>query len=387
MKQLFIIWLFLLLGLLTIGSPPVALGQTYTYTVLHAFHGVDGREPYAGLLLDKSGNLYGTTTRGGKYHLGTVFKLKPNGKLISLYSFTGGADSIPYAGLIMDKSGNLYGTTQSDGNGGLVFELDKAERETVLLFPSGDSYGGVISDGAGNLYGTGAFGGAFHDGAVFELTPSNGGWVETVLHSFKLPNDPGNPRAGLVMDRVGNLYGTTYGDNGSTSLGTVFKLNKAGHKKVLHNFTGRDGEYPEAGLTLDKAGNLYGTTLSGGSDNYGVVFKVDKGGNYSVLHSFTWGPSDGGNPRAGLLMDTAGNLFGTTSFGGSYECGVVFKLDKTNTETILYNFTGGTDGGQPFAGLIMDKSGNLYGTTSLGGDLNCYKQPEGCGTVFKLSPN
>jgi uncharacterized repeat protein (TIGR03803 family) len=388
MKRLLITSFSLLLGLLVIGSPRVALSQTYTYTVLHAFHGRDGRSPYAALLLDKFGTLYGTTTLGGKYHFGTVFKLTPNGKLISLYSFTGGGNSMPYGGLIMDRAGNLFGTTKSDGLGGTVFELDKARNETLLLSPAGGPYGGVISDSAGNLYSTGSYGGAFNDGMVFELTPSNGGWIETILHSFKLPKDPGNPHAGLVMDAIGNLYGTTYGDNGSSSRGTIFKLNKAGHKKVLHTFEGPEGNSPETSLILDKASNLYGTA-GGGQYDAGVIFKVDNEGNYVVLHSFAGYPSDGDGPVGALLMDASGNLYGTTASGGSNQRGVVFKLDKTNTETILYNFTGNTDGGQPFAGLIMDKSGNLYGTTAIGGDLPCPNpnQPIGCGTVFKLSPN
>lgn len=356
--------------------------QAQGYKVLYSFR--NQSSPEAALLRDRVGNLYGTTTHGGKYGQGTVFKLKATGELIILHKFTGGTDGgEPYAGLIRDKVGNLYGTTY-----GTVFELNRAWHETVLNNGSTTSfYAGLIMDNAGNLYGAGALGGTDHYGAVFELSLSNGSWTEKLLYSFAGPGDGATPRGTLVMDDSGNLYGTTFGDNGTESLGTVFKLDKTGHETVLHNFDGQDGEKPLAGLIQDKAGNLYGTTSKGGgSNNAGVVFKVNKKGILTVLYSFAGFPSDGDYPAAGLVMDKAGNLYGTTVEGGSSGNGTVFKLDTTNKETVLYSFTGKADGGNPYGGLIMDRAGNLYGTTSRGGDLSCGNHRIGCGVVFKLTP-
>ena len=252
-----------------------------------------------------------------------------------LYSFTGSDGSEPFAGLIADSSGNLYGTTQSGGASG-------------------------------------------GHGVVFKLSPSG---TETVLHTFTGGSDGGIPRAGLIADTGGNLYGTTAG-GGASNAGTVFKLSPSGTETVLYSFTGSDGSGPFAGLIADSSGNLYGTTQSGGaSGGHGVVFKLSPGGTETVLYSFTGG-SDGGTPRAGLIADSSGNLYGTTQFGGpgcgGVGCGVVFKLSPSGTETVLYSFTG-SDGSGPFPGLIADSSGNLYGTTLSGGASG------GHGVVFKLT--
>jgi uncharacterized repeat protein (TIGR03803 family) len=249
-----------------------------------------------------------------------------------LYSFNGGTDGAqPHAGLVRDAAGNLYGTTIRGGGGsnlGTVFKLDT----------------------------TGA---------------------ETVLYSFTGFPDGAKPRAGLVLDAAGNLYGTTY-HGGASDLGTVFRLDTTGAETVLHSFSGRDGQNPYAGLVRDAAGNFYGTTQNGGGDfAAGTVFKLDTTGKETVLHSFTGG-SDGANPYAGLIRDAAGNFYATTFTGGAYGFGTVFKLDATGNETVLYSFTGGADGGHSRAGLIRDAAGNLYGTTGLGGAFSL-------GTVFKLS--
>jgi uncharacterized repeat protein (TIGR03803 family) len=330
-----------------------------------------------------------------------------------LYSFTNSPDGAnPFAGLLMDASGNLYGTTEgggilpSSGGCGTVFKLDSSGHETVLYsfckapLDAADPFAGSIMDAAGNLYGTTRDGGLYGSGAVFKVDPSGN---ETVLHNFA-GSDGAGPEGGLIMDTAGNLYGTTPfgGASGQAGSGTVFKLDTSLNLTVLHNFTGSDGANPQASLVMDKAGNLYGTTGFGGQPGgggSGTVFKLDTSLNLTVLHSFTPG-SDGQEPYAGLIMDAAGNLYGTTLAGGSSTssncqgtalggCGTVFKLDTSGNETVLYSFKGGDDGAVPYAGLVMDALGNLYGTTNQGGSGTCSGAnavPIGCGTVFKLDP-
>lgn len=242
-------------------------------------------------------------------------------------------------------------------------------------------------DAQGNMYGTTFDGGAYGDGTVFKVDPSSN---ETVLHSFTGGSDGYMPYAGLVMDAQGNLYGATFSsDAPSQGNGVVFKLDPAGNETVLYTFTGgRDGAWPFAAMIMDAGRNLYGTTYVGGNLNLssgqggGTVFKVDPSGNETVLHSFT-GSGDGELPEGSLIMDQHGNLYGTTTGGGTYDFGTVFKLDPSGNETILYSFTGGDDGLAPVGGLVMDAANNLYGTTSGGGAFhNCYGF---CGTVFKLA--
>jgi uncharacterized repeat protein (TIGR03803 family) len=256
-------------------------------------------------------------------------------------------------------------------------------------------YGALIWDAKGNLYGTTAAGGADRAGVVFKLSSKN---KETVLYSFTGGPDGGTPWAGLVMDAKGNLYGTTTNGgvrdcyNGSFC-GVVFKVSSKGKETVLRAFTGADGNTPVAPLIFDAIGNLYGTTTYGGTGDgsgcggvqyhCGVVFKVSGKGKETVLYSFTGG-TDGANPTSGLIMDAKGNFYGTTKNGGmsgcGAGCGVVFKVSSKGKETVLYSFTGGTDGANPRGGVIMDAKGNLYGTTEYGGDVSgC-----GCGTVFSL---
>ena len=310
-----------------------------------------------------------------------------------LYSFTGGSDGyIPYAGLLMDTAGNLYGTTFA----GTVFKLDTSSNLTVLHTLPGNSEAGLIMDNAGNLYGTTNDGGSNNCslgcGTVFKLDTSGN---LTVLHNFTgSPGDGANPQAGLLMDTAGNLYGTTFDGGTGTCVappgsgcGTVFKIDSSGNETVLHYFTGPpDGEVPDfAGLIIDTAGNLYGTTAFGGASSNGTVFKIDTSGNETVLHSFAGFPGDGANPSAALIMDKRGNLYGTTETGGASGFGTVFKLSTSGKETVLYNFTGSPDGAAPLASLIMDKKGRLYGTTPDGGAGTCSFVAPGCGTVFRLS--
>jgi len=354
-------------------------------TVLYTFPGErDGAFPTAGVIGDSAGNLYGTTQYGGAANSGTVYKLDDTGRETVLYGFTGETDgSGPSAGVIRDPAGNLYGTTVFGGAGaGVVYKVDTVGQETVLYSFTGGADGGqpwagVVRDSAGNLYGTTDLGGTANKGVVYKLDATG---HETVLYSFT-GADGANPEAGVIRDPAGNLYGTT-GGGGAVGYGTVFKLDSTGRETVLYSF-GRwpDAFFPRAGVILDSAGNLYGTTPSGGMNNQGVVYKIDTAGHETLLHTFT-GLGDGGQPYAGVIRDSTGNVYGTTIAGGTggiVGAGVVYKLDTTGQFTVLYNFTGGADGGQPFAGVIRDSAGNLYGTTNGGGT-------GGRGVVFKIKP-
>ncbi len=384
-----------------------------TESVLWSFGGTgDGAEPAAGLIMDSAGNLYGTASVGGvTISGGTVFKITPSGAESVLLAFDGtsaiGTNPAlgvhPAGGLIMDSSGNLYGTTNSGGahGAGTVFKISPSGTATVLhsfgALNSGDGQypmAGLIMDSAGNLYGTTNGGGTTGYGTVFKITPSG---TESVLWSFDGTTssaDGYSPMAPLIMDSAGNLYGTTY-SGGTSDGGTVFKITPSGTESILWSFsfngTGAgtgDGYDPVAGLTMDSAGNLYGTTLQGGAFNQGTVFKITPSGTESVLWSFG-GPGDGSEPSAGLIMDSAGNLYGTTKYGGAYSNspnggGTVFEITPSGTESVLWSFGGtNTDGGEPLGGLIMDSSGSLYGTTLLGGAYSANGTQSG--TVFKLN--
>ena len=388
---------------LAISTPP-AQGQTYT--VLFDFGGKHGISPSAGLIGDANGNLYSTTQTGGTSgncinRCGTVFRLDRNGKEKVLYSFTGGTDGgIPSAGLIQDAAGFLYGTTGAGGNAdnGTVFRVDKTGKEKVLYMFTGGldgdgPKGGLSRDAAGNLYGTTVGGGVSNWGTVFKLDTTG---KETVLYSFTGGTDGGSPLTNLVRDAAGNLFGTTSSggivNSSCNGCGTVFKVDPNGTETVVYAFRGPpDGASPFAGLIRDAQGNFYGTTFSGGSgpcfsnSGCGTVFKLDKTGKETVLYSFTGG-SDGFNPVTRVLRDSSGNLYGTTFFGGGD--GTVFKLDPSGTLTVLHNFSGGTDGGSPAGELLRDAAGNLYGTASSGGRLLCTGGDTfGCGVVFKIAPN
>jgi uncharacterized repeat protein (TIGR03803 family) len=302
-----------------------------------------------------------------------------------LHNFAGSPSegTNPDRGLIADSSGNLLGTTEFGGssNLGTVFKLDTSGTLTVLhSFTSAEGavpQASLIMDSLGNLYGTTTAFGPSNRGTLYKLDTSG---TLTVLHNFTGgASDGATPDADVIMDSSGNLYGTT-AVGGPSNLGTVFKLNTSGTVTLLHSFAGApsDGAFPLAGLIADSSGNLYGTTEEGGASDHGTVFKLDTSGTLTVLHNFTGGASDGSLPVAGLSMDASGNLYGTTERGGASDRGTVFKLDTSGTLTVLHSFTGGaSDGSFPLAGLIADHAGNLYGTTQLGG-------PSDAGTVFKL---
>lgn len=400
--------------LLTFG---IQLAQAQTFTVLYDFtDGTDGGIPAPTLIRDHAGNIYGTTWEGGGINYstcnppqgcGTVFKIDTQDQETVVYDFKASPDAgYPSAGLIRDGAGNLYGTTDLGGtsNSGAIFKVDKTGKETVLYSFTGRRDGGypqasLILDAAGNLYGTTTIGGDLACqvgqmtgcGVVFKL--ANTGLL-TVLHRFH-GTDGADPYAGLVRDTSGNLYGTTSagGTGCYDGCGTVFKLDIAGKETVLHSFTGgTDGAVPGGGtLILDRLGNLYGTTTWGGDlscnnngAGCGAVFRLDKAGKETVLYNFTLG-TDGGLPGGGLVGDAAGNLYGTTAIGGYLPCnggggcGNVFKLDKTGKLTVLHNFEDNSDGAFPEGALVRDAPGNLYGTTSQDGHVNF-------GVVFKVTP-
>ncbi len=326
-----------------------------------------------------------------------------------MHSFLATSDDggSPGGGFVEDAAGNLYGTTIEGGagNSGTVYRLTRKGRETILWnFKGGTdgagTYGDLVWDKQGNLYGTTIGGGQAQNctgcGTVFRLAADG---TETVLHAFNnYPNDGAGPIAALIRDRQGNLYGTTYyGGNkscGQYACGTVFKIASDGTETMLYAFCASancaDGAAPGGALIRDKEGNLYGTTTAGGSgtacgdEDYqgcGTVFKLTPSGKGTVLLSFN-GSTQGAYPYSNLIPDNKGNLYGTANLGGAYNQGTVFKLSAKGRETVLHSFTGGTDGAQPLAGLI-EGGGYLYGTATEGGDSACYFG-HGCGTVFRL---
>lgn len=338
--------------------------------------------------------------------LGTVMMV-PSGAASArgvhvLYAFPDIAKGAsPHAGLIEDSRGNLYGTSFMGGGiqtgNGTVFKLAPNGKYKMLHAFKGGFYGDgdypdapLIADSAGNLYGTTEAGGVDGGcnmngcGTIFEVAPDG---TETNLYIFQGGEDGANPMAALLPDGKGGFYGTA-GSGGANRLGTVFQLSSSGTLTTLHSFAGgSDGDFPDAGLIADKTGTMYSTTNRGGGGcadpGCGTVFKIAPDGTESVLYAFTGG-SDGANPAAGLVRDKKGNLYGTTEFGGTAGgcggsgCGTVFKLAAGGTFSVLHTFTGGNDGGQPAADMISDSNGTLYGTTLFWG-------AAGYGVVFKLA--
>lgn len=376
-------------------------------TVLYTFTGgSDGRLPNSGLVFDSAGNIYGVNQYGqGVSSYGNVFELTHSGSGWTetvIYGFSDPSDGDePVGTLVWDEKGNLFGVTQIGGASsgvGTVFELSPASgggwaKSTLYTF-SGGSDGaqpvGLIRDAKGNLYGTALYGGdtSCNCGVVFELKQSKGSWAEIVLHSFLGLADGAIPQ-GLAFDAAGNICGTTEG-GGTYNAGTVFQIkHSGGHWKesVLHSFTGgADGDVPFAGVIVGKAGNLYGTTTGGGSGNRGVVFELKHKSNgewqEQVLHSFKDNGHDGISPSTALIFDNTGNIYGTTSQGGVYGNGTAFELmrnfDGTWIETVIQTFIGPSRGSQPNA-LVLGNDGHLYGTTYAGGPYNA-------GLAFQLSP-
>ena len=359
-----------------------------TEQVLYSFtNGSDGGFPLAGLIFDATGNLYGTTSSGGVYDQGTVFELSPsNGTWTEtvLYSFTGGIDGgLPAAGLFIDKVGNLYGTTQQGGSGGTVFELKRRGagwQELVLhsFGSSGDGTdpSGIALDKANRAFGTTQRGGVNARGTVFGAQLVRGGWQEAVLYSFNSGTDGSYPQSDVVVDSTDHIYGTT--PSGGNGRGTVFELSdsQSGWKeKIIYDFEGGyDGTTPSAGLVMDSAGNLYGTTSSGGANNQGTVFELSysaQGWTKTIIDNLSSSPSN-----AALTLDQSGNLYGEE---GNI---AIFELSPSSggwTETTFFQFDN-ADGEAPNGGLIFDQAGNMYGTTQTGGGVF------NAGIVFEIMP-
>jgi len=405
-----------------------------TETVLYNLNGTsDGKYPFGTLTFDSSGNLYGTSLYGGDFTncpstgCGAIWEISPGSGGVwtetVLHTFAGGTDgATPYAGLVADGAGNLYGATAYGGNShatqchpqgcGVIFELSPALgggwTETILHAFSGGRDGngpwsGLIFDSAGNLYGSTFSGGEltgsacapYGCGVVFELSPTSTGWKETILHAFAGGNQGQGPFGTLLFDSTGNLYGTnTEAGYVDCSCGVVFKLAPVtgGWKEtVLHTFTGPNGNDSQAGLIFDPAGNLYGTTAVGGErsgcdgSGCGVVFELSPttSGPWTEtkIHVFTEGNQlDGFYPIGGLLRDSSGNFYGEANSGGTFG-GVIFKASLISGiwhYGLVFSF--GSNGGEgPIGGLISDSSGNLYGTASVGGANNA-------GVVFEITP-
>lgn len=391
----------------------LASAHAQNFTVLYTFTGgSDGASPSSGLIKDRAGYLYGTTVLGGGNGCnagsgcGTVFALEPDGTELKLYAFQGGSDgSYPEAGLVIGAGGNFYGTASGGGTGcnnpggcGTVFKVSPAGVFGLLhsfAGSDGSTPNGTLLKGAGGYYyGMTYEGGGSNSGAAYRLA-RNG--TEFGLYSFSLPTGA-FPLGNLIVDSQGNFYGTTY-DGGSSGCyngdgcGAVFKLTPAGVVSWVYFFQGgSDGAYPQAGLVMDRNGNLYGTASGGGIDcdngsSCGTVFRLTPAGVFTVVHAFSGG-SDGELPIGSLVIDRRGNIYGTTIFGGGATCGsgsgcgTVFEIDPNQVEAVLHAFNGGSDGAYPVSNLLMGTGGYLYGTASQGGGTGC--SGLGCGTIFKV---
>lgn len=395
--------------LLAIFLAAASLAANAADKVLYSFKGGDdGANPEAALIADHLGNLYGTTSSGGGgfCDCGVVFELSPpatrNGHWVEtiLYRFQGDEAATPEAGLIFDAAGNLYGTTAHGGptNDGTVYKLSPPSvpggnwTETTLYQFLGEDDGEypvstLALDQSGNLYGTTLFGGGSPNaGIVFRIAPPSvpgGAWTETILHRFAYGPDGGNSQAGLLIDNLGALYGTTM-------TGTVFKLSPPppGQDKWtergLYQFSGfADGSEPSYIVVKGRA--VYGGATLGGNANHGTIFQlVPQPGAWkeTTLYNFQGG-SDGGLPVGQLLVDAAGHLYGTTYAGQQPDNGTVFRLSPSKsgkwTKTILHEFGGQGDGATPNGGLVKGKAGALYGTTYNGGAF-------GSGAVYAVAP-
>jgi uncharacterized repeat protein (TIGR03803 family) len=391
-----------------------------TLTTLHSFGGVDGADPLAPLIQGTDGNIYGTTVYGGinQISYGTVFNITPDGGLTTVYSFcsqSGCTDGYqPQGGLVQYTDGNFYGTTSSGGmyGHGSVFKLTSTGTLTTLYSfcsqtgcPDGDTpIAGLVLANNGAFYGTTKFGGSANNGTAFKITPAG---VLTKLHNFGVlvgHTDGYFPIAGLVLGTNGNLYGVTE-DGGQKGGGTFYRLTPSGVFTTLYSFCSApqcaDGDAPTNALIQGTDGNFYGTTKDGGAINgsfvgSGIVFKISPSGIFTTLHTFcaAIGCTDGGSPTAALFQANDGNFYGSTSHGGtnntesfcgSIGCGTLFKITRTGKFTTLYNFCGESncaDGGTPEAALMQDTNGIFYGTTHDGGASG---QQYSYGTVFSLS--
>jgi uncharacterized repeat protein (TIGR03803 family) len=412
-----------ILFVLTLLSSRAVHAQTFR--VIHAFTGAgDGANPAAGLTIDRGGNLYGTAYFGGHDRgnctgtgCGTVYKVSLHNSawiFTRLYPFTGTGDGAgPNSRVTFSPDGTLYGSTYIGNN---IYNLKPPPTASPATFASwkislvhqfgsvgdGSSPSGGLTFASGSaVYGTTYSGGNWAlcggtgCGRVYELTRSNGSWMEVPLYDFTGQDDGQYPAGGVIFDHSGNFYGTT-SQGGPSQFGVVFELtNSSGwQENTLYGFHGgSDGKFPLAGLIMDQSGNLYGATSMGGAGNGGTVFSLmlSNGNWISNLLSSLDGNS-GTGPLSSLIMDSAGNLYGTTYSDGALGFGSVFKLTQTGEGwiyTSLYDFTGGSDGAYPVGGVVIDANGDVFGTTYAGGgtgsfcDANFGNQ---CGVIFEITP-
>lgn len=376
-----------------------SLAQAQTFTRLKVF--VNPPDPNSALVVGKNGVFYGTTapteTSGG-----TIFTATTGGNLKILHGFPTLASHgiAPQGPLTLDSTGNVYGATTYGGSmdEGVVFKINPQGVETVIISFSGTQgyypNGGLVLN-SGTLYGTTFWGGQLDCnngsgcGVVYQVATTG---QFQVIYTFLGGGDGAFPEGGLIQDSAGNLYGTTNA-GGAFGFGTVFKLTTSGVKTILHSFDGNDGAYPVGQLLLDSEGNLYGVANQGGTDQVGTAYKIDSSGTFSVLFNFDGG-TNGAYPGGGLVEDAGGNLYGTTSRGGDNNCnnggpgcGVIYEINSSGVESVLHTFTG-PDGIGANAPLTL-VNGTLYGTATFGGNLKYQCEPTGslgCGTMFKLTP-
>jgi uncharacterized repeat protein (TIGR03803 family) len=395
-------------GLIFVAAPSA---EAQTLTTLYTFTGgANGALAFGGVVADPSGNLYGITGYGGDTTCnsnfnppgcGTVYKVDSAGNETILHAFSGPPDGQVPASQLLLSGGNLYGTTSQGGveDHGTVFELLRTGHELAdYSFMGGTDasspYAGVTPVANDDVVGAGYFGGTNGEGAIFKIKWNCAAGVcpDVLLHSFAGGASDGAYPDIAPVPQSEALFGTTvYGGSGTcnngfaSGCGTAYKLTESA-ETLLHTFSGPDGSYPTT-LISDKKGGFYGVTTAGGSSGNGTVFQMSASGAVTTLYSFAGG-SDGTSP-AGLIQDSMGNLLGTTNIGGTYDAGTIFELSPDGpsgwTEKVLYTFTGGADGYGPQTGIALDEmTHTLYGSTSEGGDLNCYAS-SGCGTVFALS--
>ncbi len=386
--------------------------QAQTFTVIHTFTGQDGAYPEGPLIIDSGGHLYGSAHSGGGVNHGSVYKLTLHNQTWSfstLFSL-GPNNSGDYPGpVVFGPDDALYGAAELGGPGteGVVFRLQPPAtacatsscpwKQTILAAfdrtqgtPQAPT-GPLRFDADGNIYGTTEEGGNFVEcpglgcGTVYRLLKDSN-WAVDTLYRFNGTTDGQDPRSGVIFDHAGNLYGTILNNFFLGAGGNVFTLTPSGSgwnfNVLLQAQCPTTGCQLFGGLIFDQQGNLYATTSSGGSGGGGTAFQLslaNGGWNFNLLSSFT-GPPQG--PASSLIMDAAGNLYGTTFYVGAHHCGSVFKLTNSNgnyTFTSLYDFNCGNDGANPLGGLVMDRSGNLYGSTENGGSA-------GLGVVFEITP-
>jgi uncharacterized repeat protein (TIGR03803 family) len=411
-----------LLALLAVLAFSTFNAGAQTFSVLHTFTGGgDGIEPSAGVTIDRGGNLYGTSNGGGGD--GVAYKLtnrSGNWILNPLLHFDGLDGSFPDARPTIAADGTLYGTTMDGGSQsceivgcGVVYHLTppvsicssvncpwSVSLPWMFTFSTGQgdtpNYGDLLFDLAGNIYGV-TLNGTNSSGAVYKLTQSGGAWAYSPLHLFESGNDGIFPESGLIMDAVGNLYGTAYfGGSGGCSphaCGVVYEVSPSGSgwtEKVIYSFrNGTDGANPLAGLVLDAAGNLYGAATIGGANGGGTIFELSPSGShwtFSTLYSFTASGSgpcdDASGPTGAMVMDSAGNLYGNTCTNGAYGFGAIFRLSPSNggwSYLSLHDFTDGNDGAWPAGTVSLGRDGKLYGTAGGGG-------ANQLGTVWEITP-